>query len=88
LSSHHFHGVVDLVQSMCVRSLVLEALEQFKFNGDDFGSLHWSLGASASRLPNCHQQCQDDSGKGAATSARRRLALAVVVVLGGPRTSM
>jgi hypothetical protein len=41
----------------------------------------WSLGARAQRLSDCHQQCQADSGKGAATAARQRLALAVVVVV-------
>jgi hypothetical protein len=39
----------------------------------------WSLGAR--RLPNYHQQCQNDSGKGAAIAACRRLALAAIVVV-------
>jgi hypothetical protein len=30
LSDRRFHGVVDLVQSTCVRGLVLEASDQFK----------------------------------------------------------
>jgi hypothetical protein len=42
---------------------------------------HWSLGARAQRLSDCHQQCQADSSKGAATVARQWLALAVVVVV-------
>jgi hypothetical protein len=41
----------------------------------------WSLGARARRLHDCHQQRHADSGKGAATAAHRRLALAAVVVV-------
>ena len=41
----------------------------------------WSLGARARRLPDCHQQRQAGSDGGAATAARRRLALATVVVV-------
>jgi hypothetical protein len=33
------------------------------------------------KLPNCHQQRQTDSGMGAATAARQRLAPAAVVVV-------
>jgi hypothetical protein len=42
---------------------------------------HWSLRARARRLPDCHQQCLADSGKGGATVAHRWLALAAVVVV-------
>jgi hypothetical protein len=42
-----------------------------------------SLGARARRLSDCHQQRQPSYGKGAATMAHRRLALAAVVQ--GPR---
>jgi hypothetical protein len=41
----------------------------------------WSLGARARRLPDCHHHCQAGSGKGAATTARRRLALVTIVVV-------
>jgi hypothetical protein len=50
------------------------------FKGDDFSSRLLVLRGTCT-LPDCHQQRQDDYGKGAAIAARRRLALAVVVVV-------
>ena len=41
----------------------------------------WSLGARARRLSGCHQQREAGSGRGATTAARRRLALAAVVIV-------
>jgi hypothetical protein len=73
---------VDLIQSKCATGLVLEALNQFMGSMAATSALRrWSLGARARRLPNCHQQRQADSAKGAAIETRRRLApIAVVVV--------
>jgi hypothetical protein len=74
--------VVDLVQSTCVRALVLEALDQFKgLMAANLALGRWSLGARARRLPDCHQHRQVGSGKGAATMACRRLALLTLVVV-------
>jgi hypothetical protein len=78
-SGCHFCRAVDLIQSTCVTGLVLEASDRFK--GSMAATLalgRWSLGAHARRLPDYHQQRQADSGKGAATTVRRRLALAAV----------
>jgi hypothetical protein len=59
---------------------VLETSDRFKGSKATTLALgRWSLGAR--RLPNYHQQCQNDSGKGAATAACRRLALAAIVVV-------
>ena len=72
--------VLDLVQSTCVLGLVLQVSDQFKGSMATTSSLgRWSLGARARRLPDCHQQWHAGSGNGAATAARRRLALAAVV---------
>jgi hypothetical protein len=74
--------VMDLVQSTYVTSLVLEALDQLKGSTTTISALgHWSLRAHARGLPDCHQQCQADFGMGVVTTAHRRLALAVVVVV-------
>jgi hypothetical protein len=81
-SGHRSHRVVDLVQSTRVRGLVSENLDLFKSFMATTSTLgRWSLGARARRLPDCHQQRQADSGRGAATAARRRLALAAIVVV-------
>jgi hypothetical protein len=73
---------VDLVQSTCITGLVLEASDRFKGSMAATSALeHWSLGARERRFPDCHQQRQADSGKGAATMACRRLALAAEVVV-------
>jgi hypothetical protein len=81
-SGCRFHGAVDLFQSTCVTCLVLEASDQFKGSMAATSALEsWSLGACERRLPHCHQQHQADSVKGAATAARRRLALAAVLVV-------
>jgi hypothetical protein len=75
------HGLVDLIQSMCVTSLVWENLDQFK------GSLamawalgRWSLGAYAQWLSSYHQQHWAGFGRGSAAAALQRLALPAVVV--------
>jgi hypothetical protein len=66
-SSHRFPGVVDLIQSTCVRGLVLEDSDQFKDSMATTSALgRWSLGVRARRLPYYHQQA--DSGKGVATT--------------------
>jgi hypothetical protein len=81
-SGRRFHGVVDLVQSTYGTSLVLEASDLFKGSMATISALgHWSLGARAQRLPDCHQQCQADSGMGAAIAARQRLTLAAVMIV-------
>jgi hypothetical protein len=74
--------VVDLVESMYFTSLVLQASDQFKGSTATILALRrWSLGTRARRLPDCHQQCQVDSGMGAAIAAHRRLTPAAVVVV-------
>ena len=79
-SDRCFHGVVDLVQSTC-SNLMSEDSDQSKDSMAATSALgRWSLGARARRLPGCHQQRQAGSGRGAATAARRWLALAAVVV--------
>jgi hypothetical protein len=76
------HGVVDVVQSMCVTGLVLQVSDRFKGSiTTTFALGRWSLVARVRRLPDCHQQWQADSGKGAARAASRRLALAAEVVV-------
>ena len=81
-SGRRFHGVVDLVQSTCVLGLVLQVSDQFKGSMATTSSLgRWSLWTRARRLPDCHQQWQCRLRNGAATAARRRLALAAIVVV-------
>lgn len=41
----------------------------------------WSLGARVRRFPSCHQQGQAGSDMGVATTARRRLVVAAVMVV-------
>jgi hypothetical protein len=74
------NGVVNLVQSMCVTGLVSEDSDQFKGSMATTSALgRRSLCAHARRLPDCHEQYQAGSSRGAAV--RRRLALLVVVVI-------
>ena len=75
-------GVVDLGQPTCVTGFVLEDSDQFKSSTVTTSALgRWSLGAHARRISGCHQQRLADSNTGAAIAARRRLALAAVVVI-------
>jgi hypothetical protein len=74
--------VVDPVQSTYVTSLVLEASDRFKGSTVTISALgHWFLGARARRFSDCHQQNKANSDMGAATTARRRLAPATVLVV-------
>jgi hypothetical protein len=64
---------VDLIQSTYSTSLVLEASDRFKGSTTTISAIRrWSIGACARRLPDCHQQCEADSGMGGATAARQR----------------
>jgi hypothetical protein len=75
LSSRRFHGVVNLFQSTCVTSLVLEASDRFKDSMAMTSTLEcWSVEGRAWKLPDYHQQRLSDSGKGVATATRRRIA--------------
>jgi hypothetical protein len=78
LSSRCSHGVVDLVQSMCVIDLVSEDPDQFRSSM----AMTIIMGRSrvhARRLFDCHQQRQAGSGMRPVTVALRWLTLAVVV---------
>jgi hypothetical protein len=77
-----FYGVVGLVMSTYVTSLMLEASDRFKGLTATILALgHWSLWARPRRLSDCHQQRQADSGMEAVTAAHRWLAPAAVVVV-------
>jgi hypothetical protein len=81
-SGRRFHGVVDLVQSTYVTSLVLKVLDRFKGSTVTISALgRWFLGARARRFSDCHQQSKANSDMGTTTTARRRLAPAAVVIV-------